>query len=104
MASIEAIRSELQTRDVTILEAIAGNDANQQLEQINNFIARGVDGIIVAPRDAQTVMAMIKAANRADVPIVLYNRPPAPEVVCPTDMDLPLLVGSVPLCLPKIVN
>ena len=59
-----------------MLLAVANNDANRQLEQVNNFIAKGVDGIVIAPKDAQSVVPIIKAANKAGIPIVLYNRPP----------------------------
>ena len=77
VASFEAVKAELQRRDIEMIEAIADNDANRQLDQILTFIVRKVDGIIVAPKDATTVIPMIKAANRAGIPIVLYNRPPA---------------------------
>ena len=75
VAGFEAIKSELKKRDLAMLEAIADGDANRQLEQINNFIARKVDGIIAVPKDAKTIIPMIKAANAANIPIVLYNRP-----------------------------
>src|SRR5687767_4168358 len=74
---MDPLKAELAKRNLDVLEAIADGDANRQLEQVQNFIARKVDGIIIAPKDAQTVMTMIKAANRANIPIVLYNRPPA---------------------------
>lgn len=79
VASFEAVKAELERRGIVMLEAIADNDANRQLDQIHTFIARGVDGIIVAPKDASTVIPMIRAANEAHVPIVIYNRPPAPN-------------------------
>lgn len=75
VAGFEAIKSELKKRDLAMVEAIADGDANRQLEQINNFIARKVDGIIAVPKDAKTIIPMIKAANAANIPIVLYNRP-----------------------------
>jgi ABC-type sugar transport system substrate-binding protein len=75
--SYDAIKSNLQKRGATMVEAIADGDANRQFEQVQNFIARRVDGIIVVPKDAQTIVAMIKVANQAGIPIVLYNRPPA---------------------------
>ena len=77
VASFEALKAELERRDIEMIEAIADNDANRQLDQIQVFIARGVDGIIVSPRDATTVIPMIRAANAAGIPIVIYNRPPA---------------------------
>ncbi len=77
VASFEALRAELDRRGMEMIEAIADNDSNRQLDQVHTLIARGVDGIIIAPRDATTVVPMILAANRAGIPIVLYNRPPA---------------------------
>jgi len=75
VASFEAMKSELKKRDIAMLDAIADGDANRQLEQVQNFIAQNVAGIIVVPKDAKTVIPMIKAANQAGIPIVLYNRP-----------------------------
>jgi len=75
VASFEAIRDELKRHDIRMIEAIADGDATRQLEQINNFITRRVDGIIAVPKDAKTIIPMIKAANQASIPIVLYNRP-----------------------------
>ena len=75
VASFEAIKEELKKRNITMLAAIADGDANRQLEQVNSFIARKVDGIIVVPKDAKTALPMIKAASAAGIPIVLYNRP-----------------------------
>jgi inositol transport system substrate-binding protein len=75
VAGFEAIRSELNQRGITMLEAVADGDANRQLEQVKNFITRKVDGIILVPKDAQTCLPMIKAANTAGIPIVLFNRP-----------------------------
>jgi inositol transport system substrate-binding protein len=77
VASHEAIRAELSRRGVEVVEAVADGDPNRQLEQIHSFIARKVDGIIIIPKDADTVVPMIRAANRARIPIVLYNRGPA---------------------------
>ena len=77
VASRNAIEADLHKRGMAMLEAIANGDANRQFEQVRNFIARRVDGIIIAPKDAQTVIPMIREANRAGTPIVLFNRPPA---------------------------
>jgi inositol transport system substrate-binding protein len=75
VAGFEAIKAEAKKRNVNVLEAIADGDANRQLEQVRNFITRQVDGIIAVPKDAKTIIPMIKAANAANIPIVLYNRP-----------------------------
>jgi len=75
VAGFEAIKAELKKRDIAKLEAVAGQDASRQLQQVKNFIARGVDGIILVPKDAKTCIPTIRAANEAKIPIVLFNRP-----------------------------
>jgi ABC-type sugar transport system substrate-binding protein len=75
VASRNGIEAELKRRNMRMLEAIADGDANRQLEQVRNFITRKVDGIIVVPKDAETVIPMVRQANRANIPIVLFNRP-----------------------------
>jgi len=74
VAGFEAIKDELEKRDIRILSAIADSDSNRQLEQIKNFVTRRVDGIIMVPKDAKTSVPAIRAANEADIPIVLFNR------------------------------
>jgi len=54
----------------------AQNDVARQLDQINNFIASGVDAIIVNPVDTSATQAMSDAAAAAGVPLVYVNRQP----------------------------
>lgn len=75
VASFDAIRDDLRARGIEVIEAIADGDPNRQLEQVRSLIAQGAGGLIVAPKDASTVIPMIKAANREGIPFVLYNRP-----------------------------
>src|SRR5215472_463932 len=63
VVGFETIKRELAAHNLRAVEAIANSDANRQYEQINTFINRRVDGIIIAPVDAQTVVPMIEAAN-----------------------------------------
>jgi ABC-type sugar transport system substrate-binding protein len=76
-ASYRIFLDELDKRGFDVLEAVADGDASKQLDQVKSFITRGVDGIIVAPKDANTAIPLVKNANRAGIPIVFYNRPPA---------------------------
>jgi inositol transport system substrate-binding protein len=54
----------------------AQNDVSKQLNQINNFIASGVDAIIVNPVDTSATQAMTDAAAAGGVPLVYVNRQP----------------------------
>jgi inositol transport system substrate-binding protein len=79
VASYESFKNQLARRNIRVLEAISDHDPNRQLQQVRTFIARKVDGIILVPKDAQTAVPMVRAANQAGIPIVLYNRPAAPS-------------------------
>jgi inositol transport system substrate-binding protein len=54
----------------------AQNDVAKQLDQIKNFIASGVDAIVVNPVDTSATQAMSDAAAAAKVPLVYVNREP----------------------------
>ncbi|MFT4730505.1 MAG: inositol transport system substrate-binding protein [Granulosicoccus sp.] len=60
---------EIQVEDAT-------DDVGKQLNQIQNFIASGVDAIIVNPVDTDATVAMSKAAEAAGIPLVYVNRQP----------------------------
>lgn len=60
--------------DVQVEDAL--DDVARQLDQINNFIASGVDAIIVQPVDTSATEAMTNAASEAGVPLVFVNRQP----------------------------
>lgn len=79
VAGFDAIKDELHNRDFEVLEAIADSDPNRQLQQVKNFVTRRVDGIILVPKDAKSCIPAIRAANKAKIPIVLFNRPAAPD-------------------------
>jgi ribose/xylose/arabinose/galactoside ABC-type transport system permease subunit/ABC-type sugar transport system substrate-binding protein len=54
-------------------------DDNRQYQQVQSMIQRGVDGIIMVHTDDKAVIPAIRAANAAGVPLVHFNRPPAPN-------------------------
>ncbi|GAB1580433.1 sugar ABC transporter substrate-binding protein [Phyllobacterium phragmitis] len=66
----------------------AQNDVSKQLSQIQNFIAQGVDAIVVNPVDTDATPKMTKLAVEAGVPLVYVNRMPA-------DKELPEKVSFV---------
>ena len=61
---------------VTLQVEDATDDVAKQLDQINNFIASGVDAIIVNAVDTSATQAMTNAAASAGVPLVYVNREP----------------------------
>lgn len=75
VAAWNTLKKESAARGVTMLEAVADGDPTRQLEQVRTFINRRVDGIILVPKDGKSVIPMIRAANAAGIPVVLFNRP-----------------------------
>lgn len=61
---------------VTLQVEDAQNDVAKQQSQIQNFIASGVDAIIVNPVDTDATTAMSKLAADAKIPLVYVNRQP----------------------------
>ena len=62
---------------VTLQVEDAQNDVAKQQSQIQNFIAAGVNAIIVNPVDTDATAAMSKLAADAGIPLVYVNREPS---------------------------
>ena len=63
-------------KGVTLQVEDAQNDVAKQQSQIQNFIAAGVDAIIVNPVDTDATTAMSKIAAEAKIPLIYVNREP----------------------------
>lgn len=77
VAAHKTICETLQARGFRILERNGNQDANRQLEQIRDAIAQNVDGIIIIPQDGESAVTIVGEANRAGIPIAVFNRPPS---------------------------
>jgi ribose transport system substrate-binding protein len=49
------------------------NDAQTQLQNAQDALARNVDGIVLSPTDSSTAPAVLAAAKRANVPVVIAD-------------------------------
>ncbi|WZL72094.1 sugar ABC transporter substrate-binding protein [Clostridiaceae bacterium 35-E11] len=62
--------------EVEVTYVDAKEDAVKQLGQVENFIAQGVDAVIVVPVNTEATAPITEAAQNADVPLVYVNRLP----------------------------
>ncbi len=69
-----AIKAKAEELGVTIVEAIAGGDANTQNEQISDMIAKGCKVIIIAPKDSSAIEAAVQECQDAGVMTIMDNR------------------------------
>lgn len=65
-----------ESKGVKVQIEDAQNDVAKQLDQVKNFVASGVDAIIVNPVDTSATEALSAAADAAGVPLVYVNRQP----------------------------
>lgn len=77
VAGHKAITEALKEGGHEVLERNANEDANRQLEQVNDCITQNVDGIILIPQDGESAATIVNEAQAADVPIAVFNRPPS---------------------------
>lgn len=68
---------------VTLQMEDAQLDIGRQLSQVQNFIASGVDGIIVSVVDSDATVAMTNAAKDAGIPLVYVNTGPSDPDMLP---------------------
>lgn len=78
VTALEIMRREATMRGWSVLEAVSNMDDNKQYSQVQSMIQRRVNGIIIIHTNDRAVVPAIRAANAAGVPMVHFNRPPAP--------------------------
>lgn len=92
VASHKAITETLRAKGIRVIERNGNEDANRQLEQVRDAITQGVDGIVLIPQDGESAVTIVGEANRAGVPIAVFNRPPSnrsnPALVVVSDNEL----------------
>lgn len=72
--AIEARGKSIDDVDLQIEDA--KNQVGTQLNQVQNFIASGVDAIIISPVDTDATVSISDDAQAADIPLVYVNRQP----------------------------
>jgi inositol transport system substrate-binding protein len=72
----EAMTQEAKEKNVKVEYADAQGDIGKQLSQIQNFIAKKVDVLVVNPVDSSATAQMTKLIKDAGIPAVYVNREP----------------------------
>jgi inositol transport system substrate-binding protein len=62
---------------VELVVVSAQERADLQLSQVENFVAQGMDGVIILPQDTEATQPMTDALVAANIPLVYVNRRPA---------------------------
>ena len=64
---------------VNITYADAEWDAGKQLSQVENFVASGVDAILLCAADNEALIAAIEVCNNANIPLITFTNTVGPN-------------------------
>ena len=70
-----AMKSEATAKNVKLEVAIANQDLNKQLADVEDFIVKGVDVIVLSPVDSKGVKAVIEKAEKAGIKVITVDVP-----------------------------
>lgn len=79
----QSIEKEAQARHVDVQFEDARGDTGRQADQVQSFIASGVDAIIVDPVDSASTPQLTKMTQQAKMPLVYVNRTPGDKTLPP---------------------
>ncbi len=65
----DGLRAAAEEHDYELLITAAEWDASRQIAQMEDFITRGVDAMVVSPVDSSGIGTGVRAANRAGIPV-----------------------------------
>ncbi|EOB5442422.1 substrate-binding domain-containing protein [Yersinia enterocolitica] len=68
-----AMKNEAKKDNVVLNISIANQDLNKQLSDVEDFITRKVDAIIISPVDSKGVQAAILKAEKAGIPVITVD-------------------------------
>lgn len=86
------VNSVAQQLNVKVNIVDCQNQEAKQLQDIENLIASGVNGLIVTPQTAQVGPSIIQRARKANIPIAITDRWPG---IDPTKYDWDGFVGFI---------
>lgn len=66
---------EAQGREINVIwkGPLREDDREQQIQVVENFIGRRIDGMVLAPLDSQALVGPVVTASRAKIPVVIID-------------------------------
>jgi ABC-type sugar transport system substrate-binding protein len=78
----------------TVQTTTSGGDPQKQFDDINNYIAQGVDAIVAVPDDSAGICTAVEAATEAGIPFYTIDRSPQGCVINMTVLSDNYLAGQ----------
>lgn len=88
VSMMEGAQLAADERKVELVSLGADNDITKQVSQVEDFIAQGMDAIIVQTVDTTGIVTAIEQANEAGIPVfTTAETPTSGEIVCAISFD-----------------
>jgi ribose transport system substrate-binding protein len=72
-AQLNAAKRKARSLGITIFSTNAQDDMVKQLADVEDLLARGIDLLILNPKDPQGLIPATKAASKAGVPVIIID-------------------------------
>jgi ribose transport system substrate-binding protein len=69
----KAAEEEVKKLGGTAISSDGENDMMKQIADVEDMLAKGIDGLILNPRDAQGLVPVTKQCTKAGVPVVIID-------------------------------
>jgi ribose transport system substrate-binding protein len=76
IAAVDGMNKAAADAGVKLVVLSADNNSNQQVNQVNDLITQQVDALIFIAQDATAAAAGVKAANKANIPVIAVDEKP----------------------------
>lgn len=76
IAAVDGMRAEAKKEGYDLKIASASNNSTQQINQVQNLLVQQIGALIFIPQDATSAAAGVRAANRANVPVIAVDERP----------------------------
>ena len=76
IAAVDGMKTAAEKLGVKLIVLSADNDANKQVNQVNDLLTQKVDALVFIAQDATAAAAGVKAANKANVPVIAVDEKP----------------------------
>ncbi len=72
-AQNNALKRKAGSLGITVIDTEAKDDMNKQLADVEDLLSRGINLLILNPKDPQGLIPATKAATRAGVPVIIMD-------------------------------
>lgn len=83
--SLDFVNYAAKELDVEVIAQDCDNKQEKQINDVDNMIAAGIKGLVLAPQDASVCPGIVKKCNEKGIPVMIADRWPGDDLKAGTD-------------------